>query len=97
VTRFDNETTDPTATIINNGELDIASPYWVCLNDIPTNPPIFKPKRGDIHNQRFKFLENRVRILVLPEQLATTSDSPAMTDVNFKDFFMSFSPAQKSR
>ena len=71
MTRFDNETTDPTATIIKNGQLDIDSPYWVCLNDIPTNPPIFKPKRGDIHNQRLKFLENRVRILVLPEQLAT--------------------------
>jgi hypothetical protein len=71
VTRFDNETTDPTATIIKNGQLDIDSPYWVCLNDIPTNPPIFKPKRGDIQNQRLKFLENRVRILVLPEQLAT--------------------------
>ena len=65
MTRFDNETTDPTATIIKNGQLDIDSPYWVCLNDIPTNPPIL------FHNQRLKFLENRVRILVLPEQLAT--------------------------
>ena len=33
----------------------------------------------------------------LPEQLTMTSNSPVIPDFNFKDFFIRFSPAQKSK